>query len=158
MAIAFRSVAHQLTGNDQHYATYRELAVTHIKAHVNFFQDFIDDDFDGGFPKYVALWVNMNADSNVEVLYLAYHRARFHYFSITKPKDPQTINQSEEIQEDNIDTEFELKKENSFDDKIKARQSESKRIGTQIISKNPSHVQAGKDISQSMEIEVPISQ
>jgi len=103
----FRSVAHQLTGNDQHYATYRELAVTHIKAHANFFQDFIDDDFDGGFPKYVeqmakpgvwgghlelmalsqvltvkfcliteskeTLWVNMNADSNVEVLYLAYH-------------------------------------------------------------------------------------
>ena len=31
-----------------------------------------------------TIWVNMNEDDNVKILYLAFHRSRSHYFSIVK--------------------------------------------------------------------------
>jgi len=114
----FRSVAHQVSKDDNCHVIYRELAVDHIKNNENTFSSFMDDKGDGGFERYIqkmskpgewgghlellalsqalfvkfclitethdTIWVNMNQDDNVKVLYLAFHRSRCHYFSIVK--------------------------------------------------------------------------
>jgi len=37
-----------------------------------------------------TIWVNMNEDEeDIQILYLAYHRSRFHYFSIKKVTSSQ---------------------------------------------------------------------
>jgi len=106
----FRSVAHQVSKDDNCHVIYRELAVDHIKNNENTFSSFMDDRDDGGFTRYIqkmsksgewgghlellalsqalfvkfclitethdTIWVNMNQDDNVKVLYLAFHRSR----------------------------------------------------------------------------------
>lgn len=183
----FRSVAHQYTGNDENYATYRALAVAQLESNEQLYKDFVDIDFDGGFKSYVKrmanpgvwgghlellalsrvlsvkfclitdtqekIWVSMNANEDTQILYLAYHRRRSHYFSITKSREETLRLTPSEDEIEEIEVKEGKKKKVIKNTKEFNSQKETE-ISTSKILKSTTN----KKAENKMEIEVPIDE
>jgi len=181
----FRSISHQLTDTDEHYAAYRELAVNQLKCNEDIYKDFVDESFDGGFSSYVkrmsksgvwgghlelmalskvlsvkfciiidteeTVWVDMNSDQEVQTLHLAYHRRRFHYFSI---KRSMQSSQSEISDSSNDETEEKTHKSKK---KKVTKKKETLLNKTQETNKRSFEL-FKQGNHQQMEVEVPISE
>ena len=105
------------------------------------------------------IWVNTNGDDDVQILYLAYHRSRYHYFSIKRSTENSKLNDTSLSKSDDEKDEKEEKEEALIKKKVLKKIKKSNIQKEELEMFNQEKLSQNMDSkNHQMEIEIPISE